>query len=222
MSLSQTYFVAASARSKLGREASRADHDLRLLVGHANLLDSLMVELADAEREQEAWFNQSIRKASKDDEPKHVRWIDQVVEEDDFSDEEDSDNVSESDSDDESDFDDEDLPEAPLRRYVSPSPLFTTKDIEIEEYELDDDDEDYEDYEDDEEHALVRTPSQNIMPELVSDDESDDEATPPSPPQPTMDFADDEKSDIADARYYATEQPMDYVMTEQRTLIASF
>ena len=48
MSLTQTYYVASTARSKLGREANRADHNLRVLVGHANLLDNLMLDLANA------------------------------------------------------------------------------------------------------------------------------------------------------------------------------
>lgn len=85
MSLTQTYYIAASARSKLGKEACRADHDLRLLVGHANLLDSLMIELQDAERQQEAWFNQTMAKASKPEEPRHVQWVDSIVEEDEDS-----------------------------------------------------------------------------------------------------------------------------------------
>lgn len=217
MSLSQTYFVAASARSKLGKEAARGDHDLRLLVGHANLLDTLMVDLADAEREQEAWFNQSIRKASKNDEPKHIRWVDTVIEDD----EDDSD--SDSDSDDGSDFDPEDIPIAPLRRFVSPpaGTVISSTEIEDEEYELDDEEE-YEDFEDDEEHALVRTPSQQMMPELVHDEaESDDESTPPSPPQAILEFAEDQKEAIATTSFFDS-QPMDYVMTEQPTMIASY
>ncbi|ROT36042.1 hypothetical protein SODALDRAFT_328423 [Sodiomyces alkalinus F11] len=72
MSITQTYYLAHKARAKLAYEASRADHDLRLLVGHANLLDSLMFELADAEREQESWFNQSVRGAIRHEEPQPV------------------------------------------------------------------------------------------------------------------------------------------------------
>merc|ERR1712000_671825 len=94
MSLTQTYYIASSARSKLGREASRPDHNLRLLVGHANLLDQLMVDLADAEKEQEAWFNQTVQKASKPDQPKHIQWLDEVVEEDDSDSEDESDDES--------------------------------------------------------------------------------------------------------------------------------
>lgn len=46
MSLADTYLLASKARSKLTREASRNDHDLRILVSHANMLDNLMDSLA--------------------------------------------------------------------------------------------------------------------------------------------------------------------------------
>ena len=53
------YRLAELARQKLIREASRADHNLRCLVLHANLLDNLLMELngekqdlRDAERER--------------------------------------------------------------------------------------------------------------------------------------------------------------------------
>lgn len=68
MSITQTYFLAHSARGKLSKEASRADHDLRLLVGHANMLDSLMIDLANAEQEQERWFNRSLSGAREQEE----------------------------------------------------------------------------------------------------------------------------------------------------------
>lgn len=41
------------AQRKLQKEAIRDDNDLRLMVGHANLLDSLMMDLHLAEEEQE-------------------------------------------------------------------------------------------------------------------------------------------------------------------------
>ncbi|KAK3933680.1 hypothetical protein QBC46DRAFT_230105, partial [Diplogelasinospora grovesii] len=59
MSVTQTYSLAHKARAKLSSEAARSNHNLRLLVGHANLLDSLMLKLADTERQQESWFDQS-------------------------------------------------------------------------------------------------------------------------------------------------------------------
>lgn len=42
MSMAETYFLASKARSKLSREAQRNDHNLRVLVSHANMLDNLM------------------------------------------------------------------------------------------------------------------------------------------------------------------------------------
>ncbi|KAJ5507572.1 hypothetical protein N7527_009715 [Penicillium freii] len=54
-----------TARTKLNCEAFRADHDLRLLVGHTNLLDSLLLDYADTKREHEQWFNNTT-KASQD------------------------------------------------------------------------------------------------------------------------------------------------------------
>ncbi|CAK7222964.1 hypothetical protein SBRCBS47491_005043 [Sporothrix bragantina] len=95
MSITQTYFLAHKARAKLSSQAARPDHNLRLLVGHANLLDTLMLELADAEREQESWFNQSVRGASQNNKAattastpstaqktdRHVQWADTVIEE---------------------------------------------------------------------------------------------------------------------------------------------
>lgn len=59
MSITQTYFLAHSARSKLSREAARADHDLRVLVGHATMLETLTMYLANAEQEQVRWVKKS-------------------------------------------------------------------------------------------------------------------------------------------------------------------
>ncbi|KAL5378010.1 hypothetical protein DPSP01_009453 [Paraphaeosphaeria sporulosa] len=173
MSLTQTYYIAASARSKLGKEACRADHDLRLLVGHANLLDSLMIELQDAERQQEAWFHSTVAKAQKSEEPRHIQWADSIPEDDD---DDSSDSDSESDYyDEEGDFD------MVMPRRIAQAP------VQISTIEVDDEDDQYDDLEDDEGLALTRVPSQS-PPELVHDEDSDDES-PPTPPQPTMEFS---------------------------------
>ncbi|KAL1609914.1 hypothetical protein SLS60_001579 [Paraconiothyrium brasiliense] len=173
MSLTQTYYIAASARSKLGKEACRADHNLRLLVGHANLLDSLMIELQDAERQQEAWFHSTVAKAQKSEEARHIQWADSIVEEDD---DDSSDSDSDSDYyDEEGDFD------MVMPRHISQAP------VQIVTEEVDDEDDQYDDLEDDEGLALTRVPSQS-PPELVHDEDSDDES-PPTPPQPTMEFS---------------------------------
>jgi len=172
MSLSQTYFIASSARAKLGKEAMRPDHNLRLLVGHANLLDSLMVELRDAEREQDAWFNASVRKASHEEEPKHIRWVDTLVEED-----EEMDSDSESDS----DFDEADFDVAIPTRLISSPVTITSQEVEDEE-EMG-----YADLEYSSDLALVRTSSH--PPELVDDSDSEDDAPPTTPPQAVLEFS---------------------------------
>lgn len=85
MSITQTYFLAHSARGKLSKEASRPDHDLRLLVGHANMLDTLMLDLANAEQEQERWFNKTVSGAHEEEaeEAQHVETIEEEPETDD-------------------------------------------------------------------------------------------------------------------------------------------
>ncbi|RAO68250.1 uncharacterized protein BHQ10_004262 [Talaromyces amestolkiae] len=192
MSITQTYYLAHTARSKLSKEAARADHDLRLLVGHANLLDSLMLDLANAEREQEQWFNNTVRNATKKAQPSHIRWADTIEEEsmEDFSEEDDSDLSDDdySDYDEEEDEKFEDLTALytaaavakPLRRAPSPPALISIDELSDEEAE-----------DDEEEEArltLTRSPSRhNSPPELLDDLSSDEEdSMPPSPEQPTM------------------------------------
>jgi hypothetical protein len=186
MSLTQTYYIAASARSKLGKEASRADHDLRLLVGHANLLDSLMVDLQDAERQQEAWFNQTMAKTSKAEEPRHVQWADSLSEE-----EEDDDSDSESECDDDFDM-------IPLPRHIAQAP------VQISTMEVDEDDF-YDDMEDDSELALTRVSSQSQSPpELIYEEDSDDDQAPASPPTSTLEFS--EKEAMLTTSFYTKQQ----------------
>lgn len=207
MSLTQTYFLAHTARKKLTTEAARADHDLRLLVGHANLLDTLMLELSDAEQEQERWFNQSVNGASQEEQSQQQQqqqqqrvkfFADADVEEpeedwtvDDISD---ADSDLSSDEDDDEDYDEEDFlvnSTAPVpipgRRPPSPAPIITEHEI----YDEDEDDDESEfEYEEDgmedlEELTLTRSSSRmQNPPELSSDsDESSDEDSPPTPTQ---------------------------------------
>lgn len=168
------------------------DHNLRLLVGHANLLDSLMLELADAEREQESWFNQSVRNAQqqqarhaeKSADDKHIQWADTIEEDDD-----DEDDYSDSSSEEEdSDFEDEDVEMADvvsLRRVPSNYRLASPPSPKMEVVEvMEEDDDDEEDYQ---ELTLTRSPSHTLAsppPELENDsgESSEDESMPPSPP----------------------------------------
>lgn len=175
MSLTQTYYIASSARAKLGKEACRPDHNLRLLVGHANLLDSLMIDLQDAEREQEAWFNQTVQKAQKTEEPKHIQWADTIVEEED----------EEEDSDSDSEFDEEEFKMIHSIKSIRQPPVT----VSSQEMEEDEEDEYYDDEEDLSGLALVRTQSHSATPpELIDDSDSEDESPPTSPPQPHFDL----------------------------------
>ncbi|KAJ9649497.1 hypothetical protein H2201_006153 [Coniosporium apollinis] len=189
MSLTQTYYIAASARSKLGKEASRPDHNLRLLVGHANLLDSLMLDLQEAEREQEAWFNETVKKASRATESEHIEWADTIVEE---SREEWDGESDTSDSDSDSDIDEGDFEMiSSPRRIPSPRPTI-----------IHDDEDMYEDEEYDEEHALTRVSSSAQPPELVHDEDSDDESPPTSPPQMTIEYTEKQRKAIVTTGFF--------------------
>jgi len=204
MSVTQTYYLAHTARGKLSSEASRADHNLRLLVGHANLLDSLMLELAEAEQEQESWFNQSVKAAKSEESPKHIQWADTIIEEpeEDWR-AEDADSDS-SDSEDEYD-EDEDIEMAStgvasLRRVPSRATFTSPNNIEEEEYE-DDGEEDYAML------SLSRTPSHSAQPPELShdseDDSSEDEAMPPSPPSDSLPtFSEKQRQQIATTSFY--------------------
>ncbi|OBT78370.1 hypothetical protein VF21_02128 [Pseudogymnoascus sp. 05NY08] len=186
MSITQTYYLAHSARGKLSTEASRSDHRLRRLVGHANLLDSLMLELADAEAEQESWFNASVRGARKTSEDRHIQWADSVVEE------EEEEDYAESDSSDEEE--DVDMGFATLQRVKSHQAFDVTMIASPVDYESESDEEEEEEeediYEDDGEEdyamlSLQRTHSHPASPpDLIDEDDSssEDEAMPPSPP----------------------------------------
>lgn len=183
MSITQTYFLAHKARAKLSREAAQPDHNLRLLVGHANLLDSLMLDLADAEREQESWFTQSVQGASTNSkaEERHIQWVDSIGHEDDWDvDSSDSDSDSSEDEDEDEDIEMEDAP-VPLSRIPSravppPSPMLQPMDTDF-----DDGDEEEEDYDS---LTLTRSQSHSASPPELEHDEdpSDDESMPPSPP----------------------------------------
>lgn len=209
MSIAATFRLAQQARGKLSFEASRQDHDLRLLVGHANLLDSLMVELAEAERKQERWFDEIIREEEEEEE--------EDDEEEEYEDEESEDEYEdemeyeieqpeiygslptdyESDSSDsDSDCDEE---EYFVHRRIPTKPHHHTREIKIAAAELSDASDDemmIEDIEDDEDglYNLTRTTSHqsyagsppSLCSDLSDDEDLDDHSMPPSPPQPVL------------------------------------
>ena len=81
-SVVETESLVQRARTKLLNESRQSEHKLRLLVGHAMLLDSLMHRLEVAEEEQERSFNQysSRREAYSDEEPS-IEWAETIIEE---------------------------------------------------------------------------------------------------------------------------------------------
>ncbi|KAG6189876.1 hypothetical protein E4U36_004231 [Claviceps purpurea] len=201
MSITQTYYLAHKARAKLAHEAAQPDHRLRFLVGHANLLDSLMVELVDAEREQERWFNQSVRGPGSPSE-RHVQWADKIIEQVD----EDYDSASDSGSEPDSDVDDEDsiqmikpvatsttaaIPIStstiPTSQRQTPAPSHTQIAVFTKEVDMMSDDEDDDDLQEDyAQLELVRTPSHaNSPPELCLDHDSEESSDEDMPPLPT-------------------------------------
>lgn len=183
MSITQTFYLAHKARAKLSSEAARSDHNLRLLVGHANLLDSLMLNLQAAEREQDAWFNAMVRGNSMDDEELEDA-MDTITEEEEENFGSLAQDYPESDS---SDDDEEDEADYEYPSVFPPRPTgfdyarkTTIDEIEVDEEEFEEEDDGF--------YALRRTSSHVPLspPELVDDDFSDIESNPPSPPQPTL------------------------------------
>ena len=201
MSLTQTYYLAHTARGKLSKEAARGDHNLRLLVGHANLLDGLMLDLAHAEQEQESWFNQSVKSNTKAaEERKHIQWADTIPEDVEEAVEEEF-YAASSDSDSDSDDEEEMGMVQPMPTRKVPLPQVTIAATEVDEDEEMED----EDFEDD--LILTRT-SSNHPPELLhedSDSESEDDSMPPSPPtneMPLDAFSEKQRQAIATTSFY--------------------
>ncbi|KAK6539842.1 hypothetical protein TWF694_008687 [Orbilia ellipsospora] len=184
MSITQTFYLAHKARGKLSSEAAKSDHDLRLLVGHANLLDRLMLHLQTAEREQDAWFNAMVRGNSMEEEESDIMAT--------ISEEEEEEPLGslaqdypESESSDEEDDDDYEWESSHINAIPRrPHFDYSKTVIDVDEVEVD------EDFEEEEDgfYALRRTSSRAPMspPELIDDDDSDSESLPPSPPQPTL------------------------------------
>lgn len=184
MSITQTYFLAHSARGKLSKEAARADHDLRLLVGHANMLDSLMVDLANAEQEQERWFNNIVAGSQEEEEESRHRHVETVVEEPE----------ADWEAEDAASSDEESEDEAEAQR----KPTTNVTAVEVDS-DMEEDDEMEGDL------TLTRTASRHSPPELSLDLDSDseDEQMPPSPPTTTVEvLSDKQRQAIATTSFY--------------------
>lgn len=157
----QTLYLAHVARQKLALEASYDDLDLRVVVGHANLLDNLMMYLATTEQEPEpkqeqtrvAYFNQSRHRQLNTINKNRLAGLD--------GEEQQADNLSDDDNDDDDSTDDE-----------TEFQHIDSKTVAVSELSDTDSDDQAE-----EEFALVRTKSHHSPPELFHDCESDPDAT---------------------------------------------
>lgn len=192
MSVTETYRLVHSARGKLTKEAQRSEHDLRMLVGHANLLDSLMFELDHADERQSTWYAA----------PQKTWATTTVVEE----------AEDEADSDD-SDYDEEDTP-APVHGKPEYRPQLHREDSNSEDAIADSDEEEEEDddiTDDEDAHnlvlALCRTNSHtghetraSSPPDLVSDSDDSDDDSPPSPPTSTISYPSAKAQDFTHLR----------------------
>jgi hypothetical protein len=236
MTVTQTYRLAHTARGKLSTEASRGEYDLRILVGHANLLDHLMIDLSTVEQEQERAYQTGTPRSTT------ISFADEAVELPEVSDSEDEEDEQEveEDEDDEdddvSDYDDEEevsvATATPLKRTPSRSPV-----VILAEDLVDDDDYD-EDY-NNPELSLVRTQSRSDVrspehgvPELVHDsDDSDDESlSPPLSPDQTAvtytnitikDFARKTHTPVAAAAEEALHDQGFWIPQQQSAMIAA-
>jgi hypothetical protein len=99
MPIAKMYFLANMAWAKLSHETAHPDHNLRLLVGHASLINSLMLALDDAKREQELAFEQSVHGTeSEERRTQRAGALAEELEEDWQSEDTDSESSSDSDS----------------------------------------------------------------------------------------------------------------------------
>ena len=168
--LTDTYSVAVTCRQKLGKEARRADHELRRLVGHANMLDSLMGSLMQAEREYEGRINALIRGAPKPQQPRNVQCLNSIAEKGEEA-------GFEGDSDEGSDDDvrAETSEPSPVRKVKGPQSARSCGYFD-ESGDWSDEDDDVDDDEaDDGELTLERWPSNTHLPDLTDEREQNSE-----------------------------------------------
>ncbi|KAI5848202.1 hypothetical protein BZA05DRAFT_426535 [Tricharina praecox] len=215
MSIAQTFQLARKARGKLSSEASRGDHNLRLLVGHANLLDSLMIHLSEAEAEQERWYQNTVRGNEYDTEEYGSLAADY---ESDTESESDEDEEYEEDSDEEEEDEFEEVYYEQTRRTAYPAKPQPQRAavIEVQEVEADFDDDEYENEEEDGMFTLTRTTSHR-PPSLcsdASDDDEEDDHAPPSPPQPVEHHYPMSEKELRTISYFSSTLHDDHDSTE--------
>jgi hypothetical protein len=171
--LSETYFLAARARSKLTREASRQDHDLRVLVSHANLLDNLMDSLAKQRAAQKAQYAKAEPKVSFAIPQPHREPDVQVIQEEDEYEEEYDPEYEESSSDEDSeeeyeeDEEEDKFYEITHLHETGLKPMAILDEFAVEENEVDE-------HEEEDEDKMI-SPTDSLPPLSYSSGEESDE-----------------------------------------------
>ncbi|KAK9369968.1 hypothetical protein V1509DRAFT_618109 [Lipomyces kononenkoae] len=137
LSFAQSYKLMTVARTKLSRAANTSDHDLRVLVSHANFLDALMIHL----EHKDAPVASARRRTLARDREEEYRYFSHSDDEDSYSDD-DSDSDSDCSSDDEDEDEEEYLVVTSNGRTLSPIPERSRETSDREDDDDDDDDAD--------------------------------------------------------------------------------
>lgn len=175
MSMAETYFLASKAQSKLTHEASKSNHNLRMLVSHANLLDNLMESLSKKKMVPETPLKQTYSSQYS----YNVSHFSTIHEED----EEEEEDYSEDDYSEDEEFESKPYKQMPtIDDYSKLTPNMHDHEVQVIEINCDDEDDD-DDY-DDTNSSVISSPESIPSLSYSSEEESDDEIeTVPVKPQ---------------------------------------
>ncbi|KAF5097649.1 hypothetical protein D0Z00_002332 [Geotrichum galactomycetum] len=170
MSMAETYFLASKAQSKLTHEASKNNHNLRVLVSHANLLDNLMESLSKKKMLPETPLKPTY--VNQYNNPSHFSTIHEEEEEE----EEDDEDFSEDEySEEEEEFEPKSYKQMPtIDDYSKLTPNIYDHEVQVVEISCDDEEEEDEDSEDSN-STVISSPESIPSLSYSSEEESEDE-----------------------------------------------
>lgn len=170
MSMAEIYFLASKAQSKLTHEASKSNHNLRVLVSHANLLDNLMESLSKKKMVPETALKPTY--AASYNSPNHFTTIDEEEEEDDEDYSEDEYSEYSEYSEEEEEFEPKPYKQMPtIDDYSKLTPNVYDHEVKVVEINCDDEDEDDEDSDSNVISSSDYIPSLSYSSEEESEDE---------------------------------------------------
>ncbi|KAF5097135.1 hypothetical protein D0Z03_001481 [Geotrichum reessii] len=172
MSMAETYFLASKAQSKLTHEASKNNHNLRMLVSHANLLDNLMESLSKKKMLPETPLKQTYSTQYSYN-MSHFSTIHEE-DEDEEDEEEEEEDYSEDEYSEDEEFESKPYKQMPtLDDYSKLTPNMHDHEVQVVEINCDDEDED-DDYEGTN-STVVSSPESMPSLSYSSEEESEDE-----------------------------------------------